>query len=599
MNRLCLSRPLSGFVIMIAACATQLQAQPTAGLERLVPKQAAFAIVLDEPSQLAEAFAKTQPGQILSTSPWQDYQAKLREAHVFCALNLRPCFGLDWNDMVEANAATLILGAGGEHSGLGMLMEIPEDRASSLLIPRIEDYFKSQNAASTEFRQADVTGRKMSRPTDSGQPDETVVLYHAGCLAIFSSHALAKHWIDFTQEATAADPMNLAVPKDSSHPEGVAARLIVNPTLSVDWILQQAGPDSKVGDLISLQRLGLAQLVRAAVEIQLVGNAPVDIQMNWSVEHDTPLSSGMRLLAYLPSKVPVPAAWVDASVLKWSSTSLDTKIWFEGLGSWFDERTDPEVPGAFEDVLDGLASDPEGPQIRVRQELVPLLGGQMTSLTWPRKPGLNEGPRPQLFTIGVQDAAALASILNRYFEGDDVVTSGETNGYQFWHTTGGEALFMATGESDTQSPTAIALSPDTLVLSSQQSTIYHFIRRAAPKIPLRDSPRGKAAEAALARLSHEPDVGVSISSSEAFIADAYRGILPATQSTVEVSPSTALLGLVLAGSDWRASNGLGSQLPKYSAEWLKSVGDVVTGSSANQEQFWGSTFLLLQENQER
>jgi hypothetical protein len=590
--------------VVLAGPTAHLHAQPSPTFEKLVPDDAAFAFVLEHPQAASDAFQRTCPGQILGSAQWLAYRRFLREQDIFCALNLRPRLGLDWSDVVEADAPTLIMGIGGSLDGLGMLVAIDKERAEQELLPRVVEYFTSRGATQAKYPQSNDQGLRLTLPLSGDQKanEQVVVLHAANCLAIFSNQAFADAWLAFLAAEPPASPHNLEAPKHASHLAAGSARLMVNPSNAVDWLLQTDTSREKQGLLVSLRRQGIADLTRAVLELQMgelkavdgaaVDRATVDMQLDWQLNHQSPWSKGMRLLAFAPSAIPVPASWIDASIAEWTSTSRDVPTWFEGIGSWFDERTDPEFPGAFEDVIDGLESDPEGPQIRVREEFVTCLGSQMTRVTWPRAKIVNEERRRQVFTIEIKDSAALGDVFDRYFAGDEVVEQGARNGMHYWHTRDGEALFMATGEADAVSPTAIAIGENTLFISDQWSTIESLIDQGEPDQPLEDSGRFQLAAKAIARLPDGGKAGMSITSAEEYVAEAYRDILPASQSTRAVSLSTELLGLLVAGANWRTQTTAMAALPSYDEHWLSEVSDMVTSVDADPEKLWGSTYLL-------
>jgi hypothetical protein len=575
-------------------------AQDHDSLVSRIPGNVLFAIEMEHPREVATAFNDTQLGQVLSGESWQPFQHTMRDKNRASAIYIEPIFGLGWTDLVELNLPTAIIGLNlGNKSAAddtGLILAVNQAEVKQTIIGKCGEYFEKHQGVPTEYRRGNVTGRLISSKVN-GVKREVVLLDCNGCVAILTSQAAANAWIDFLQQDGKSASLNLGVNAENANAAQAVLRFVIQPEPILTRLLGGKKGQGPEGDsqrfLASLRRQGFAQLKQVIGQVDLSVGSSTELTIRWEFVYDAPWKKGMRLLALTPKSLGVPPLWIDESVERWSVYSRNIDAWFAGIGDWFDDRVDPEFPGAFADVIEGLASDPEGPQIRVKEEIVSRFTGLTSSIAMGS--GADEQQDSErIFTVEVTDSERLAKVFDRYFEGDDIIQQGSQDSVRFWYTQG-EPLFMASGEDSEEGMTAMALLPGTLMLAAQWSTIESLLRNLEPESALANSQRFKDAESIVGGMESPANAGMSMTMAEKYLARAYAGLTQYDPSETIKSPLTELLGYLLVGSDWKKQPALIASLPQYNQAWFARWGDLVTGIHTSDARMQGSTFLLLRK----
>jgi hypothetical protein len=121
--------------------------------------------------------------------------------------------------------------------------------------------------------------------------------------------------------------------------------------------------------------------------------------------------------------------WVPRDVATYFSFNWKMKEAFEHAITLVDEIAGE--PGFFEDVLDSLEKDPNGPQINLRKEIVAHLGTRASIASDYQLPITPKSERV-LFAVASTDPAALSRGVNKAMESDPQATKLEYKGHVIW-----------------------------------------------------------------------------------------------------------------------------------------------------------------------
>jgi hypothetical protein len=206
----------------------------------------------------------------------------------------------------------------------------------------------------------------------------------------------------------------LAAPEPPKRRRGQADRL---------EIMQQQGVDAiqGVGGFIDLAVDGYEILHRTAIY------AP------------PPYEKAMRMVDTPDRQDFPPPEWLPFDVATYTSFSWDVLTAFDNFGSLFDALFGEGETGVWEEVLQGLKEDPNGPQIDLREELVRHLGDRITVVTDYQLPITPTSER-LLFAIKTRDAEAVAAGLKKTMENDPTVRRREFQGRLIWETVEGQGV---------------------------------------------------------------------------------------------------------------------------------------------------------------
>ncbi|MFO0899536.1 MAG: hypothetical protein U0836_19080 [Pirellulales bacterium] len=135
-----------------------------------------------------------------------------------------------------------------------------------------------------------------------------------------------------------------------------------------------------------------------------------------------------RMLSF-PNGGPLPALdWIPRELATYSLFNWDMKNAFEFSKTLVDQLMDAEV---FEDSLEGMRTDPNGPQIDLRRDLVGKLGTQAAMLSDYQLP-IHPDSERTLYAFAAADPAKVADTLRRQMEGDDRAARHEVAGVVVW-----------------------------------------------------------------------------------------------------------------------------------------------------------------------
>lgn len=135
-----------------------------------------------------------------------------------------------------------------------------------------------------------------------------------------------------------------------------------------------------------------------------------------------------NMLKFPNKKESGPMFWIPGGLSTFLTFNWDMKNAFEYARTLVDEIAGDEV---FEDVLKSIETDPNGPQINIRQGLINHLSDRATVISDYREP---IGPKSErlLFAIEVANPDAVMKTVNKAMKSDPAAKRREHNGHVIW-----------------------------------------------------------------------------------------------------------------------------------------------------------------------
>ena len=124
----------------------------------------------------------------------------------------------------------------------------------------------------------------------------------------------------------------------------------------------------------------------------------------------------------------LPPDWVPRDVVSYAAVNLDTENAFEMSKTLVNEIVGDEV---FEDVIESIRTDENGPMIDVRRELIGNLGDRITIISDLQLPITPKSER-MLFAVETTDSEALAKTIRKQMETDEDAHERMINGHVVW-----------------------------------------------------------------------------------------------------------------------------------------------------------------------
>ena len=185
---------------------------------------------------------------------------------------------------------------------------------------------------------------------------------------------------------------------------------------------------SQVDILKLLEGQGFDRILCAAGSVQL--NKPdLDMHHQGFILREEELPTSVQILDFPNQEQLVPPSWISvnsAGVLGFSWNFSDAFPKFKGIVDAYigDEQ--------FDEILDGIKRDPNGPQIDIKQELLPYIGTEFFAISEIVEPITPESKR-SLICIKLKDPDnKLSGVLNQYSKSEPGASTEDIGEYRIW-----------------------------------------------------------------------------------------------------------------------------------------------------------------------
>ncbi|MDR1479603.1 MAG: hypothetical protein LBJ00_11750 [Planctomycetaceae bacterium] len=139
-----------------------------------------------------------------------------------------------------------------------------------------------------------------------------------------------------------------------------------------------------------------------------------------------------------------PPQWIPADAARCSVMLVDPIMIFDNLGTLFDELVAQGESGVFNDIIEGLAVDPRGPRVDVREEFIVNLGSRaftMSNYSKPISPDSEslviavevKEPDKNKKTDELDPADKIKKAVEKIFKNDSDMMQTNHKGYIIWH----------------------------------------------------------------------------------------------------------------------------------------------------------------------
>ncbi len=191
-------------------------------------------------------------------------------------------------------------------------------------------------------------------------------------------------------------------------------------------------------------------------------------RLNYTQQLATPVTKGLAILSFKTGPLVEPPKILDESMDQVGIAYLDMKPWFLGVSHAVDQMIDEETPGNFADLVDSILTDPEGPKIDVRKELIYPSGPLMFSFgaSGPDKKIAGQFQHNRAWACLLQDAKKASATVSKLFENDKDIKSEQIGPYQVWSTVNDESLFVAVSKGESQTVSIAAMDNTYIYLST-------------------------------------------------------------------------------------------------------------------------------------
>ena len=150
-----------------------------------------------------------------------------------------------------------------------------------------------------------------------------------------------------------------------------------------------------------------------------------------AVHAPKPFEKAMGMLDLPNTSIANPPDWVPRDVITYTSINWEIRTAFERFSTLFDELFGEGSEGTFNDTIDSVREDPNGPGIDIRKDLVGHLGTRVSVLTDYKLPITTSSER-FIFAVETTDEQALAAAVRKSLETDQNVIKRVFKDYIIW-----------------------------------------------------------------------------------------------------------------------------------------------------------------------
>ncbi|MBS0208968.1 MAG: hypothetical protein JSS27_08450 [Planctomycetes bacterium] len=292
--------------------------------------------------------------------------------------------------------------------------------------------------ATQESKAGQVTLTVFTIPPRGERKETITAIYflHEGLLGFADNLAVVEdilvRWKNRTKDGLNTNEDYVATSKQANRNDlKPDVRWYVDPLATLSAL--QGNMNRKMGgrDLSKVLSREFAAL-KAAAGVVVLDAAPYGLIHSNYVLAPQPFERGMKVLTFPNAKAfPVPK-WVPSKIASYTAFSWDVLNAFDHFDTLFDEFAGDGEEGVWKDVLDSIKTDPNGPQIDLRDDLVAHTGQHCIFLIDTELP---VGPYSQrrLFAVEAKNEAKLAAAVERAMQGDkevrihEVIVAGKTH----------------------------------------------------------------------------------------------------------------------------------------------------------------------------
>ena len=439
--------------------------------------QASLLEVLPETTQLLftsqnvqnsyKVLERTDIGKQLSGPLWQNILAKQKTANVGSLLNPRPWLGLDWQDISaidQAGAVAAILD-GNRETSLLFLAKLGPNADKH---PFVQRWMENQGGLS-RFQTVPMNdGTKFySLRSDGKSESSACIAIGSQWTCLSSSTKAVQQWISsptMKSMQTSALSGSIQPAFESGTWGNGETRFWLSPWSLLNSYAAKKEPKlQRSAKLFGLDGLGV-------LSGALLPPLPNDVawKLNYSLQLPPPLTKGLAMFSFKSGPLVEPPKILTDSMDQVTISYLDMKPWFQGVSHAADQMIDEETPGNFADLVDSLLTDPEGPKIDVRKELIYPSGPLMFNFgdTISDKKNLGQFQHNQIWAVLLPDAKKALVTVNKLFANDKDIQAEQIGPYRVWSTVNDESLFVAVGKGENQTISAAAIDEKYLYLST-------------------------------------------------------------------------------------------------------------------------------------
>ncbi len=435
---------------------------------KVFPKETKGFLCISSAETLAEQWEKTQIGQLMQDPVmepfWQDLREQLQQRWT-------GQFGLTIEDFQKISGGEVgagLIAIAGQKPGVAVTVDITGHLpATEEFLGKLEKDFLAQNARKNTINLSGAVATSFTFAATETFPEERRVIYFitSDILVVTDQVYLAELLLQriggtrtspLSENAAYQSVMDRCQ-ADSSTDQTPLIRWFLEPLpyLKAVRAMRPAPVDAKQDALAKLDIL--AEQGFDGIE-GIGGHVEMATEKNFEFLHRTylyapaPREKSLQMLRFLNEEDYEVPAWVPRDLARYSSFHVDPIAVFDHFGPLFDAMVGES--GVWKDIVAGLETDPYGPQIDLREELITQLGDRVITFSHYDRPIT---PQSENLLVAAEikpgTAATVTQALEKMLGNDPGVIRREYRGHLIWQNSPETATAAPGNESPLDFPT--------------------------------------------------------------------------------------------------------------------------------------------------
>lgn len=402
----------------------------------------------------------------LSGPTWQSVTTKQKSSNTGSLLNPKPWLGLEWQDVSsidQTGAVAAFLDSNGETAFVFLAKLGPNSDKH----PFVQRWIANQGGLNQLQSVSGTDPAKLyASKGDAKAANAVCIAFGSQWTCISSSTKAVQQWLSSptlkSMKATSAPGSDQPVFATTAWGDG-ETRFWLSP-----WAILNGYAKKEPKLVRSAKLFGIEGILALSGTL----SPPTATDDSWRLSYNqllaTPATKGLAMLSFKKgAMVDAPKILTD-SMDQVAISYLDMKPWFQGVTHALDQMIDEETPGGFADLVDSILTDPEGPKIDVRKEIIypsgPLLINFGATTPDKKKPG--QFQHNQVWALSIPDSKKTVTSVNKLFENDKDIKNEQIGTFQVWSTSNDESLFVAVNQGETQTISIAAIDNQYLYFST-------------------------------------------------------------------------------------------------------------------------------------
>ncbi len=405
-------------------------------------------------------------GKHLSGPIWQTVKQKQIGTNTGSLLHPKPWLGLEWQDvrsMEQAGAVAAFLDSNGETAFVFLAKLGPNADKQ----PCVQRWIANQGGMS-QFQSLPGTEPTplFASKGDAKAAGSVCIAFGSQWTCISSSARAVQEWLKTptvkSMKAAASPGSDQPVFSMTAWGDG-ETRFWLSP-----WAILSSYAKKEPKLVRSAKLFGMDGILALSGSL----SPPTPNETAWKLTYNqllaAPFSKGLAMLSFKNGPMVEAPKILSDAMDQVGIAYLDMKPWFQGVTHALDQVIDEETPGGFADLVDSILTDPEGPKIDLRKELIYPAGPLMVSFgaTAPDKKKPGQFQHNQVWALAIPDSKKAIATVNRLFENDKDIKNEQIGSFQVWSTANDESLFVAINKGDTQTISIAAIDSQYLYVST-------------------------------------------------------------------------------------------------------------------------------------